>query len=187
MKLFLIAATVFLSLTASQAKAVTEIACWDMYAKTGAKPILKAGVFKRTSLTDVQFNLKDERFEGYFIDRTDDSGELWGHKPAFTKSEFVAPVGDFDASAITTSRSPYKGNNEYIFALGSWSFKAPYIKQQGEYGGRLVLPADLSPVALKAFRIRVKTERSNAVLIYDSAHESHQSGQNFLRMFCVSK
>lgn len=187
MKQILLASVLVLGFVSQAKAAVIEIACWDMYAKTGSKPILKAGVFNRTSLTDVQFNLKDEKFEGYFIDRTDDSGPRWGHKPAVTKSQLVNPVGDHPATEITTSRSPYKGNNEYAFELGSWSLVAPYIKQKGDYTGRLILPQDLSPAALKAFRIRTKTERSNAVMIYNSAHESHQSGDNFLRMFCTSK
>ncbi|CAN5693086.1 hypothetical protein BH10BDE1_BH10BDE1_01420 [soil metagenome] len=188
MKSILIATAFVLGFAVSHAGAVTEIACWGMYAKAGSKPVLKAGIFNRTSLTNVEFNVKDERLGGYFIDKSEDSGPRWGHRPAVTKSEFASPAGDFEAAEITTKRSPYYGNNEYAFDdLGQWSLTAPYIQQNGTYSGRLILPKDLSSAALKAFRIRIPSERSNAVLIYGAAYDSHQSGDNFLRMFCTSK
>ena len=106
MKIFLIATGLVLSFISVQAHAVTDIACWDMYSKKGAKPIMKAAVVKRTTLTDIVFDVKADRFANYFIDRTVDAGEMWGDKPQVTKSMFESPVGTYEAAEITTKRSP---------------------------------------------------------------------------------
>lgn len=169
------------------ASAETELTCWNIYSKKGSKPILKAGIQRGTTLTDVTFNLEDEVFSSYFIDKTEDAGELWGHKPKITKSELVNPEGKLKAEEITSNRSPYKGNNEYSFELGSYEFKSPYTNQKGSYTVRLILPPDLSNENLKTFRIRKASERSNAVMIYPPFYDSNQSGDDYLRMFCVSK
>lgn len=169
------------------ASAETQLSCWNIYSKKGSKPILKAGIKRGTTLNNVTFDLKSETFANYFIDKTEDSGEQWQHKPKTTKSEIVNPEEDLKAEEITTGRSPYKGNNQYSFELGSYDFKSPYIRQKGTYDARLIMPPDLSNENLKTFRIREASERSNAVMIYPSNYGSDQSGDNYLRMFCVSK
>ena len=64
---------------------------------------------------------------------------------------------------------------------------SPGIKQEGINVGRLILQKDLSPDVLKAFRIRIASERSNAVLIHDPQYGSDTTGQLYLRLYCVSK
>ena len=170
------------------AQGETQIACWGTYSKRGSKPILKATIEDNTKLKNVSLDLKNAIFEGYFIDKNEDAGERWGHKRAITKSELVQPEGTLVPEEITTNRSPYKGNNEYDFILGTYSFTSPYHNISGEYDARLILPKDLSAEHLKAFRFKSTPKvRSNAVMIYPSEYDSSQYGSNYLRLFCASR
>jgi hypothetical protein len=169
------------------AYAESELACWNIFSKKGSAPILKAKIVQQENLDQVTFNLKDPYFESYFEDSTRSAGEQWGNKPEHRVSKLENPKKVLDAKLITTNRSPYKGNNEYVFKFGRYSFKAPYITQGYDYGARIILPKDLSSATLNSFRIRSAQERSNAVVILSPAQSQNQSGDNFLRMFCVSK
>lgn len=184
MKLLLVILTTVFTFGAT---AETQLSCWNIYSKKGSRPILRAKIKRKTTLSGVTFDLKSALFEDYFIDKVGDAGENWGHKPEITKSELYNPEEDLKAEEITTARSPYQGNNEYAFELGSYSFKSPYHNRKGTYDVRLILPQDLSNANLKTFRIRTASERSNAVMIYPSFYGSSQSGNNNLKMFCVSK
>jgi hypothetical protein len=167
--------------------AESELSCWNLYAQKGSPPILKAKIKDQTTLWDLKFNFKDLWFSNYFIDTTEDSGERWNHEPAKTLSKLEPPAGNFTPVLITSKRSPYEGDNEYVFQLGTYSFTSPYYNTEGKYVARLILPTDLSAEFLKNYRIRIASERSNAVMIIPPGYDTHQGGSNYLRMFCQSR
>jgi hypothetical protein len=165
------------------AHAETELACWDKYAPRGAKPILKAHIEADNTLSNLTLDLKNEKFQIYYEDKSVVVDNQIDH----TVSTLENPTEAVSPEEITSNRSPYKGNNEYSFVMGSWFRTAPYGNYQGQYRSRLILPKDLSNEFLRTYHIRGTTERSNAVMIYSPSVVSDQGGDNYLRMFCTSK
>ncbi len=187
MKLILSLVTLLLS---SQAFAVTDIACWNIFSRKGSKPFLTAKIIDGTTLTQVSLNFENptDFFSSYVFDDKREIERLGKKETIHKHSELIQPTGDLEASEITTNRSPYKGNNEYTFTLGSYFYKTSFGgNHNGKYAARIILPNDLSRENLAKFRIRSATERSNAVMIYSPPYSSSQSGDNYYRMFCVSK
>lgn len=77
-----------------------------------------------------------------------------------------------EAEPITSNRSPYKGNNEYALV-----------------NARLILPADLSPAALKA---KIATgigmgPQENGVIIGDMAGGDGSGSHYSIRLRCTSR
>lgn len=180
---------VALCLLGSVAHAETDLACWSIYSKKGDKPLITAKIGDNNEL-QAQVNLQAETFTTYFFDNK--SCGVGGCSYHTGKLEQLNDT--LVPSLITTKRSPYVGNNEYAFVLGSYDYKFVDADKTSEnqekhydVNARLVLPTDLSTNALKAFRIRTNSERSNAVLIMDPSADSHQGGSNYFRLYCVSK
>ncbi len=170
--------------TATTAFAETELACWNMYAKRGSKPIMKAKIEKGNVL-EATFNVQDEWFKGYFFDE-----KIFGD--AKKTSELTQPKDALTPEEIITHRSPYVGNNEYTFEFGSYSYTQTIGKKSpddstGSYSARLILPPNLSKEFLAKFRIRDEKERSNAVMIMPPPYMGDTDGDLYLRMFCISK
>ena len=178
----------FSMLLALNAMAETELTCWNKFAPRGSRPILKAKIVQQNTLDQVTLDLKDGMFSSYFEESTVDSGERYGHRPSITKSFIQNPKGVQTPALITTNRSPYKGNSEYRFVLGHYSFNAPYIQQDWDYTARLILPVDLTNANLRAAQGQMgQSPKTNAVMIYSPAESMHQGGDNYLRMNCISK
>lgn len=175
--------TLALLLASSMAHATTyELACWNMYSKKGSAPILTAEIDAGAStLNQVKLNTADAYFEGYTFNEEK-------YTDYVETSSIKSDLGSITGSLITTKRSPYVGDVEYITAMGehAWGKKGEEAKSE-EYPFRLILPADVSPEALKAFRIRQQDERSNAVVVLRPPSNTDQGGDSFLRMFCVTK
>jgi len=187
MKTFLLLSLSFATLI-STAHAETRLACWNMYAKKNSKPVLTAEIQDNNVLTNLRFDFQgDDFFSGYFTNETKDAGSQWPGQQQTTLSSLENPNSAQTPSEITTNRSPYKGNNEYDFDLGTYSFQSPYMNRKGSYSVRLILPTNLSSDFLQTYRIRTASERSNAVLVIPPPYSSDQGGDSFLRMFCVSK
>ena len=188
MKIVILAAAA-LAFASTTAQAETQLACWNMHAKKGSAPILKANRRDGNAL-DIQINLKDEYFTPWIFDN---SGVWDGTGQKTDRGDLAQPEQNLIPEEITTKRSPYVGNNQYSFTIGHEEFKL--VNAEGVttseiekgYGARLILPKDLSSDALKAFRIRTPQERSNAVAILNSSTNMEQGGDNYLRMFCISK
>lgn len=145
----LILATIILGSLSAQA---LEIACWDIYSKKGSRPYIAATVVENNGLADVRLNK-----------RTDDG---------FDSNLAIPNEPVLQANAITSNRSPYKGNNEYYFE-----------------NARLILPADLSPEALKA-KIAVGIgmgAKENGVLIGNMADGDGAGSHYSVRLRCFSK
>lgn len=186
MKKTLLALCLFGSIAA---QAETDLSCWNMYAQKGAQPILKAKIGKNKALK-VTFNLQDEYFAAYYFENNH-CGTGGCSKETGTLNQIKEVL---KPTLIESSRSPYKGNNEYAMTLGysTWDFKSadgPSKNQNKVYdvSARLILPTDLSQDFLKTYRIRVSSERSNALVVLDPSANTSQSGQNYLRLYCVSK
>jgi hypothetical protein len=88
---------------------------------------------------------------------------------------------------ITTNRSPYQGNNVFNVMIGNYWVTGNTVKSSGSYVARLVLPRDLSNKTLQTYHIRNAQERSNAVVIIPPSVSTDQAGENYLRMFCMSR
>ena len=171
----------------ASAFAATEIACWNMYSKKGSRPALKARIAADNVLAEARFDFTNEWFQGYEYDDVRDSGGRWDHKQERDFSTLEQPAAELTPERITSNHSPYKGNNEYAVRFGRHGFHSAYYNEDGEYFGRLILPVDLSPEALREYRIRNDNERSNAVMIARAPANSHTGGDVFLRLFCASK
>ena len=176
----------------------TQLACWNIYAKRGSAPILKADIGIGNALK-ISLNLQDSYFEQYIYNEFRD-----GSTCTECTSSSVGTVEQFNevipAVEITTKRSSYVGNNSYDLVIGKevYTFRELAQPKPGvqprenedrvsNFNAKLILPKDLSADALKTSRIRSPQERSNAVMIIDPSPNTDQGGQNYLRMFCVSR
>lgn len=191
MKVSLTLALSFLSVS-QIAMAESQLTCWNIYDKRGAAPVMKASIQGQTDLANVQFDFKNNALTGYFNDRTTEAGPRWPGKTKTEKSMLQNPAAKLVGQVITSNRrATYKGNHSYVFDFGTWSVESPYYNNKGIYDAELILPRDLSSKSLSLFRIRVPSERSNAVVILPPpssvATGANQSGSNYLRMYCLSK
>ncbi len=162
----------------ASAHAETELSCWNIFAKKGSQPILKAQISEGNALK-VVLNAQDEFFASYIYDLP----VYQGHKTG----DITQPTGVVTPTLNDSARSPYKGNNEYSLEIGNYNYDSTGYKRNGSVGARLVLPQDLSSDSFKNFRIRMASERSNAVMILDPSGAVSQGGATYLRMFCTSK
>jgi hypothetical protein len=69
-----------------------ELACWNTYARRGARPVLTATIVNNNTLSNVKINLSDESRASY---------------------QLVESQGKIKGEEITSNRSPYKGNNAF--------------------------------------------------------------------------
>lgn len=170
------------------AHAETELTCWNMYAKKGAAPVLKAQIGEGNALT-ITLNAKDSFFESY-VYNDDVMGMVDGQYVSIGRQTetIVSPEGEI-APELLGKRSPvYKGNNSYdLEKIGHHTYDTANYKHEGDLSAQLILPVDLSSDALKDYRIRSQNERSNAVMVLPGPANSNQGGSSYLRMFCVSK
>lgn len=183
-------ALLVLGLLASQsAFAEREISCWNQYARRGSPPTIRAEIGPDNRLENIRINAQDVTFQDYVYNRTSNySGR------SITTSTVTDPRGPVEALEITTNRSPYKGNNEYVFDFGTWEVThyrehatRPFYHDTGTYSGRWILPKDLSNEFLRNYRIRTPNERSNSLIVMGPPRDSNQGGSNYLRMFCTSR
>lgn len=174
--------------------ATTELTCWNIYSKSGSRPILKAKIEGENTLYDVSFNLKDELFASYFVDSS-----IIGYPGTelentdVSKGHLENPMGYITPEEIISNKSPYKGNNEYAIELGIETVQVfkknedkPFYEDQYTYSGRLILPQDLSKENLKTVQLRNWDKRVNGLFIYKPSRAQSQSGDNYLKLHCTS-
>jgi hypothetical protein len=91
-----------------------------------------------------------------------------------------------DSAPSSRGAADHKGNHEYVFVLGKYGFRSPYINQNLDYDARLVLPTDLSSENLRNARPR-EGPRVKSLIINDATYGHSQGRDNYLKVFCVSK
>ena len=162
------------------AHAETQLSCWDMYAKSGSHPLLTAQISTGNAL-QVKLNLESEFFQSYQYDESGYEGKT--HQTGVLEQ----PAGVVKPTLNVSNHSPYKGNNEYTVRYGHTTHRIFEKVTDYELTMRLVLPTDLTNASLKNYRIRNSSERSNAVIITAPPANTNQGGDNYVRLFCVSK
>lgn len=154
MKLFVLITVTLISATHALA---ANLACWDLYARSGAAPAFTATIQNNNSLTNIRLLVN----KGIF--------------GPFDKSGLVSAAKGIE---ITSNRSPYRGNQNFLltedadirvilpFSLDSESVQNTIFKAGN-------LPANLA-------------QRQNGV-IEVAGRRHHSGGSIFIRMHCVSK
>lgn len=164
-----------------------RLACWNVYAKSGSRPVLTAEVVNNTVLETIRLDFSDRMFEFYSFEEKEKLGDHWKGQLKYEKSWVFNPEGLYESTIVDTKRSPYYGNQEFRYVFGSYRIEAPYIDPPGSwdrnYEARLILPVDISAENLKTFRFH-EGSRVNAVMIYPPSPATSQSGDNYLRMHC---
>ena len=176
MKVFIL----FTILFSSMAGAESQIACWNMHAKKGARPTIKADIGKDNNLENIQID-----FSGWFFESYKTNTKF---KDVERLSELSQPPADGVQPTLNENkRSSYKGNNEYSFVIGRYQYKSRRSKYGGIYEARWILPTNLDRDFLKNYRIRIPEERSNSVVVVPPPAFISQGGDSYLRLFCVSR
>lgn len=170
MKLFCL--TLLFIVTAVQAE--STLSCWNVYGPKVSPHVMSATIESDNILTNIVFNFSDDSLSPYFISTSTQTSSLSN------------PTLEQRPSEISTSRSPYKGHNEYVFVIGKSSYRTANFSKDVEYSARIILPKDLSNENLKKTILKAG-ERSNGIVQLDPVYGSGQSGQSYLRMFCTSK
>lgn len=139
-----------------------RLACWDLYSKKGSRPLVTAEIVANDQLTNIKIGTIQTAF-----------GEVVLENPATEAA----------GKLITTKRSPYFGGQEFDVTGESIGLI---------FGVRLILPADLSPEALKetvfeAGNLPPKlAARQNGVLDLAGSF-TRSGGSTYNRMHCTSK
>lgn len=161
----------------------TELSCWGIKDRRGSLPVLTAKIRSDNELTNVQLDFEHKWFENYAFENSSNKGGKFKEVSQVFQPRDRSMMGQ----EITQKRSPYLGHQEFAFVFGNYEYESARYKNKSEYNARWILPTDLSNENLKMVRLRNPTERSNSVLIFDPSRAASQAGQNYLRMFCVSR